>query len=687
MRRGARQALAALLLSFSLGAQSAPTEVDWPLYGRDAGEQRYSPLDQITPATVSRLGLAWYYQLDTDRGQEATPIMVDGVIYTSTAWSKVVAFDARSGKLLWEFDPKVPVATLPRTCCDAVNRGAAVAGGRVFVCTLDGRLIALDAKTGHALWSTLTVEPGKTYSSTGAVRVVKDKVLIGNSGAEFGVRGYVSAYDAATGKLAWRFYVTPNPDGKPDGAASDKVLHDKAAPTWFGDGWKQSGGGGSVWDSMSYDPQADLLYFGTDNGVPYDRARRSDGKGDNLFIASIVAVRPETGEYVWHYQVNPGDEWDYSATQHLMLADLTIDGKPRKVLMQAPKDGFFYVLDRLTGKLISAKPFVDVNWTTGIDLATGRPEEEPGIRWRDKPWTMTPGGLGAHVWHPMAFDPKLGLVYIPAQSISNTFARDDRFTFRPGHENTAVDTSKLAFPDDPAVMAAIKAATYGELIAWDPVAQKRRWSVKHSYFFNGGVLATAGGLVFQGTAEGDLVSYDSASGQKLWSYPAVNGIMAPPITYAIDGKQYVAVMVGYGAFAAMIGTIVPDRPRLPGRLMVFALDGKAAATAYDIPPLPLPELAGVTSSGDPVAGLAAYNDTCLVCHGFSATGRFTADLRRSQILHSPETWRDVVLGGALADRGMVSFAKYVSPEQAENIRAYVLREARKLVPPAAPPKP
>jgi glucose dehydrogenase len=303
---------------------------------------------------------------------------------------------------------------------------------------------------------------------------------------------------------------------------------------------------------------------------------------------------------------------------------------------------------------------------------------------------MTPGGLGAHAWHPMAFDPKLGLVYIPAQSVSNVFARDPRFVYRPGHENTSVDTSKLAFPDDPAAMAAIKAATYGELIAWDPLAQQPRWTVKHPYFFNGGILATAGGLVFQGTAEGDLVAYDAADGRKLWSYPAVNGIIAPPISYALDGRQYVAVMVGYGAFAGMIGTIVPDRPRLAGRLMVFALDGKAVATAYDIPPVPVPHLAGITSTGDIVAGLAAYNDTCLVCHGFSATGRFTADLRRSSILQSADAWRDVVLGGALTDRGMVSFANYVSPDEAENIRAYVLHEARKIAPAdpgTIPPKP
>jgi quinohemoprotein ethanol dehydrogenase len=672
-------ATAALLLAgVQVSARDEGSKGDWPVYGQNAWSQRYAELDQINAGNVQRLGLAWYHELDTDRGQQATPIMVDGKIYVSTAWSKVFAFDARTGKQLWGYDPEVPPETLPKVCCDAVNRGVSVANGRVFVSTLDGRLIALDQQTGKPLWSTVTVDQSKPYTSTGATHVVNNLVLIGNSGAEYGIRGYISAYHAETGKLAWRFYTVPNPEGKPDGQASDKPLHDLAEPTWFGDGWRKMGGGGTVWDSMAYDPATDTLYFGVGNGGPYDRKIRSDDKGDNLFISSIVAVKASTGEYRWHYQTTPGDSWDYTATQHIMLMDRVIDGKPRKLLVQAPKNGFFYVLDRVTGKLLSAEPYTKVTWATGVDMKTGRPTEAPGARYTaTSDFLQYPSGLGAHSWQPMAYSQKSGLVYIPAQMMPMSFKRDAAFKYRPGHMNTGLDTRELAFPEDPKALAAIKDAIYGELIAWDPIAQKARWSVKRGYFLNGGVLATSGGLVFQGVADGKLLAYDAASGKELWSYTTTNGIVAPPISYMLDGKQYVAVMVGYGGAAAMYGTIVPDLPRLPGRLMVFALDGNAKAPAYEIASRIPIDLNGISSKGDPVRGLALYNDTCLNCHGFGADGRYTADLRRSDIIKDPEAFKSVVLDGALAQIGMIGFKKFLSPADAEDIRAYLIKQGLK----------
>lgn len=668
----------ALLVAGCQGQSRTNGDADWPFHGQNPWGQGYAASDQINASNVKRLGLEWYYQFDTDRGQESTPIMVGGVLYVSTAWSKAYAFDARTGKQLWGFDPHVPPETLPRGCCDAVNRGVSVANGRVFLGTYDGRLIALDAKTGKQLWSTVTVDQSKPYTISGATHVAKNLVFIGNGGAEYGVRGYVSAYNQATGKLVWRFYTVPNPEGKADNQPSDKPLRQLAEPTWFGDVWRKIGGGGTVWDAMAYDPETDLLYFGVGNGTPHDHKMRSQGKGDNLFLASIVAVRASSGEYVWHYQTAPGESWDYTATAPLMLMDRVIDGKPRKLIVQAPKNGFFYVLDRLTGQLISAKPFVGVTWATGIDMKTGRPIEAAGARFEKKGIMLIPGGFGAHNWHPMAFSPKTGLVYIPAQTIGQFFESDRNFKYRPNHLNTAMEGRALEFPDDDAALAAIKAATFGELIAWDPIAQRPRWKVRHPYFVNGGTLATGGGLVFQGNAEGQLVAYDALSGKKLWTYETVNGIVAPPISYELDGKQYIAVMVGSGGFAPMIGTITPYRPRLPGRLMVFTLDGKAKAAPLDIPTPVKVSLAGVTSQGDARAGLAKYNYACMVCHGFSATSPFTKDLRRSDMIKTQEAFRTVVSDGALKDLGMVSFADIYGSKDVEDIRAYLIQEARKL---------
>ena len=651
---------------------------DWLSVGRTYDEQRFSPLTKVDTKSIGQLGLAWYHEFDTDRGQEATPVIVDGVMYTTTAWSKVFAFDAKTGAEKWSYDPKVDGSKGYDACCDVVNRGVAVWKGKVYFGTLDGRLIALDAATGKPAWSTQTTDNSQPYTITGAPRIIKDKVMIGNGGAEYGVRGYLSAYDAATGKMVWRFYTTPNKDGKPDGAASDKVMAEKGNATWFGNGWKETGGGGTVWDSMAYDPELDILYAGVGNGSPWNRIMRSDDKGDNIFLSSILALKPDTGEYVWHYQTTPGESWDYTATQHIILADLTVDGAPRKVLMQAPKNGFFYVLDRATGALISAKNFVPVTWATGVDPKTGRPIENPAARYQKTPALQFPGPLGAHNWHPMSFNPKEGLVYIPAQLDPFAYTNLPGYKHKQGGWNLGLDFLANAFPDDKAQLKGLKAMFRGQLIAWDPVAQKARWTVEHPYFWNAGILSTAGGLVFQGNGEGQLVAYNAADGTKLWSYKTENGIVAAPSTYEIDGEQYVAVMVGYGGGApTSASAVLRDRPRLPGRLMVFKLGGKVQAKPYDIPQVASLDLKGVTSTGDTKAGFAVYHNNCQVCHGPSVSGSFLPDLKKSQMLLTADNWKSVVLDGAKKANGMASFARFMSPKDAEDVRAYVLSEARK----------
>ncbi|HZD52745.1 MAG TPA: PQQ-dependent dehydrogenase, methanol/ethanol family, partial [Woeseiaceae bacterium] len=382
---------------------------NWLSHGRTYREQRFSPLTQIDADNAARLGLAWYYDLDTNRGQEATPIVVDGIMFVSTAWSKVKALNAATGELLWAYDPEVAGEKAVETCCDVVNRGVAVWKGRVYVGTLDGRLIALDAATGKPVWSAQTTDPALPYSITGAPRVFEDKVVIGNGGAEFGVRGYVSAFDAATGERAWRFYTVPGDPSKP----FESKAMERAAETWTGEWWKL-GGGGTVWDSIVFDPALGLVYIGIGNGSPWNQSIRSPDGGDNLFLASIVALDVDTGEYVWHYQTTPGESWDYTATQPMILADLEIDGRERKVIMQAPKNGFFYVLDRETGELISAQPFATVTWASAIDPETGRPVENGQARYSGPaPALVAPGPGGAHSWQPMAYYPQTGLVYIP----------------------------------------------------------------------------------------------------------------------------------------------------------------------------------------------------------------------------------------------------------------------------------
>jgi quinohemoprotein ethanol dehydrogenase len=656
---------------------------EWVTHGRTYSEQRFSPLDKINASNVGELGLAWSFDLPENRGIEATPLVADGVMYTTSAWSVVRAFDARNGKLLWEHDPKVPRATGVKACCDSVNRGVALWGDKVYYGTLDGRLEALDAKTGKVVWSKVTVDQSKPYTITGAPRVVKGKVLIGNGGAELGVRGYLSAYDAETGEMAWRFYTVPG-EKETDGVASDKAMKDVARKTWNGEFWK-IGGGGTVWDSMAYDPELDLLYIGVGNGSPWNRDIRSPGGGDNLFLSSIVALKPETGEYVWHYQTTPGESWDYTATQHIVLADLTIEGQPRKVLMQAPKNGFFYVLDRANGKLISAEKYVaGVNWATHIDKATGRPVEAPGARYEKAIHLSNPGPLGAHNWHPMAFSPKTGLVYIPANEIPFPYMQPGgdvtSFKYRSKGWNVGIDFLVAGLPDDEAQLKAIRASLKGRLVAWDPVTQKEKWSVEYDGPWNGGLMATAGGLVFQGSATGEFAAFDAGTGKKLWGFDAQTGVIAPSMTYEIDGEQYIALMAGYGGgFAVSAGAGVDPRSEGPRRLLVFKLGGKQQLPARPVSTREFPELPTTPGTPQQIAqGTAAYAANCGVCHGASGVSNFSIpDLRYSPATTDKAVFKSIVIDGDRQEQGMVSFKELVSEEEAESIRQYLLDLARR----------
>jgi len=653
---------------------------NWMTYGRTYDEQRFSPLDQIDDSNVADLGLQWYFDLDTDRGQETTPIVVDGVMYVSTAWSKVKALDARTGTLLWDYNPEVPGAKAVEVCCDVVNRGVAVWKGRVYVGTLDGRLIALNAADGTVAWDVQTTDPDKPYSITGAPRVMNDKVVIGNGGAEYGVRGYVTAYDAATGEQVWRFYTVPgNPE---DGFESDAMA--RAATTWTGEWWRY-GGGGTAWDSLVFDPELNLLYIGTGNGSPWNQDIRSPDGGDNLYLSSIVAVNADTGEYAWHYQTTPAESWDYTATQPLMLADLRIAGSLRKVIMQAPKNGFFYVLDRETGGFISAEAFATVTWATGIDQETGRPMEADGARYSGPaPAIVVPGPGGAHSWQPMSFNPRTGLVYIPSQDAGFPYFEDQNYEPTRLGFNTGVDFNAGSMPQVPEVKAGIFESVRGFLLAWDPVAQSAAWRVEHAGPSNGGTLSTAGNLVFQGTAAGDVKAYRADSGEELWSYYVQTGVIAPPVTFAIDGEQYVAIAAGWGGIWGLApGELGLKSGRLgnKSRILAFRLGGDAVLPPSSAPaPLTFDPPEATADDATVAAGKALYHRHCVQCHGDAAVGGgLLPDLRASPMLNAAESWQAIVLNGSLEARGMVSFAGELDNASSEAIRAYLVARAHESI--------
>ena len=673
----------ALLLS----SNDSPA-ADWPLHGRTFGEERFSPLDQIDDGNVAALGLAWSYDTGTDRGLEATPIVVDGLMYTTGSWSLVMALDAATGRELWRFDPGVDPIYRDIACCDTVNRGVAVHDDVVYLGALDGRLIALDRHTGEPVWQVQTFDRELPYSITGAPRVVKGRVIIGNGGAEYGVRGYVSAYDAGTGALTWRFYTVPGQYTAPGTPAlpADENAMALAAKTWGPDTLWEAGGGGTAWDSFAYDTELDLLYVGVGNGSPWNQQHRDPSGGDNLFLASIVALDPDDGRYVWHYQTTPGETWDFTATQHMILADLEFPaaggdtvaigggaagggsepadpetGRVRKVLMQAPKNGFFYVLDRATGELISANNYVTTTWAESIDLQSGRPVEAPGARYRDGVAYVRPAPFGAHNWQPMSYNPMTGLVYIPAQdnALAWQHAPGWRFTGR-GIQAGARTTLALpghAFPDE------------GHLIAWDPIAQRPVWQVDYDNYWNGGTLTTGGNLVFQGTATGDFVAYRASDGERLWSSWARTGILAGPVSYAVGGTQYVAVMAGWGgAFAR--GT------RNEGKIFAFALGAEAVGNeAAGQPERAAP--GPIEQAAEPdvlVRGNYLFDTWCSRCHGGGTT---LPDLRYSD----PEVYEQypaIVLRGARAARGMPPFAADLDLDDVRAITAWIIAQRNAL---------
>lgn len=651
---------------------------NWMSHGRTYDEQRFSPLKQINDSNVSDLGLAWEFKLDVDRGTEATPIVVDGVMYTTGAFSMVYALDARNGELLWKYDPEVARDWAGRGCCGPVNRGVAVWDGKVYVGVFDGRLEALDAGTGEKLWSVNTIDTSKNYTITGAPRIVDGKVIIGNGGAELGVRGYISAYDAQNGEQLWRFYTVPgDPDLPPENDAMEMAMK-----TWFGGKWHEQGGGGTVWDAMAYDPDLNLLYIGVGNGSPWNIKYRSAGKGDNLFLSSIVALNPDNGQYVWHYQTTPGDQWDYTATQHLILAELEIKGAKRKVIMQAPKNGFFYVLDRETGELLSAKDYVPMNWATHVDMETGRPVTTAIADYNQKPEgeILTPSPFGGHNWHPMSFNPETGLVYIPAQ-ISALLYQDLGSSPQMAINGWNVGLAPFKFPEDEPTVQYVGENMKGMLLAWDPISQKVRWEVPYSAPWSGGTLSTAGNLVFQGTSDRRATAYAADSGKLLWEFPSNTGIVAGPVSYSVDGEQYVTFMAGWGGTFAL-AFAEPFEHQLKvnaeSRVLTFKLGGDLKLPAPVNNPVEVPEPPALTANDEQIQiGRDLYHGYCVGCHGATVVGNgLTPDLRYM----SAETHAQFngIVAGARRVKGMPSFAHLLPVEYMELLHQYIIYRSKAL---------
>jgi len=676
--RGVLVAIAAVWV-FTMAGCARHTDVDdaalraadsdsanWLTYGRTYSEQRFSPLKQIDEQSVSRLGLAWSVDFPTIRAYEATPLVLDGVMYTTGPWSVVYALDARTGAQLWTYDPQVAKDHAKFVCCDVVNRGVALYKGRVYLGALDGRLIALDAKTGAVAWQEQTTPKDGPYAITGAPRIAKGLVVIGNAGSEYAVRGYLSAYDAETGKLAWKTYTVP---GDPSQPGESEALR-KAASTWSGDWWK-AGGGGSPWDSIVYDPDLNLVYAGTGNGTPwYDQIR---GKGDNLYVASIIALRADTGEQVWHYQTTPGDNWDYDATQPLLLATLTIDGQPRRVVMQANKNGFFYVLDREKGTLLSASPYTDINWATGID-SNGRPIENAAVRALKDATIVRPSTEGGHNWQPISFNPTTGLVYLNVMDSTSIHVVQHNVKIDLHDQITGVDRGYRG----PVRDQWLKTESTGRLIAWDPVARHEVWRADQPFARSGGTLTTAGNQVFHGRADGKLVAYRATDGKSLWEFDTGVGISAAPMTYSVNGTQYVAVMAGWGGPTTLSNRPIGKGKIGPGRLVVFSIGGSATLKAVEqtTQPVPTPTFKLAVSKREIDDGSNLFATFCARCHGGDVVSSgLVPDLRYSNAsMH--QMFQQVVLGGALRQFGMPSFSDDLTPAQVRSIEGYVLNRAQ-----------
>lgn len=651
---------------------------NWAAFGRTFGEQHFSPLNEINSGSIQRLGLAW--SLDLGPGNPiSSPLAVDGVLYMATGYSIVRAIDPVSGDLLWQYDPKAPEAAGKTLRMGWGIRGIAYWNGKIYTGTHDGRLIALDAKTGELVWSVMTLdEPvrDKLFIS-GPPRVFDGKVIIGNGGADqSNVRGFVTTYDAETGEMLWRFYTVP---GNPaDGFESDAMA--MAAKTWAGEWW-QLGGGGTVWNAMTYDEGQDLILLGVGNGGPWNHRIRSAGEGDNLFLASIVALDAASGDYRWHYQVNPAESWDYNASMDMQLADLEIAGEQRKVVMTAPKNGFFYVIDRTNGKLISAEPFAKVTWASHIDLETGRPVEHPDARYPDgKTFVLWPSPVGAHSWLPMAYHPDTRLVYIPAIEMATSYndvgIDIDNWERVPGNAVDGGTNPNFVVKDAGPLNGT------SSLLAWDPVSQKEVWRVQTPGPWNGGVMATAGNLVFQGRIDRQFNAYEAASGDLLWSFDAGAAVLAPPITYEAGGKQYITVLTGMGVSPAAFGALLPetiDFRNEAKRVLTFALDAKVS--------LPQLQPTTIVPPADPdfvfdetvaTRGMVIFARRCGTCHGVDAVGAGHApDLRVSAMVRDASSFAAVVRGGILVSRGMPGFEE-LEGDELDHLRHYLRGEANKL---------
>ena len=694
MTKGIRLAgvAAVFALAFGLIAQGvaqaprAPAAVDqqrlenadrdpgqWMSHGRDWTEQRYSPLTQINDTNANRLGLAWYADLNTYRGVVATPLVIDGVLYNVSAWSIVTAYDAATGKPLWTYDPKVPVEFARIACCGTVSRGLAAWKGRIYLGSLDGRLIAIDAKSGQPVWSTDTKDKGQPLSITGAPRIADGQVVIGNAGGDFGARGYVSAYDADTGKQTWKFYIVPGDPRTPDGAASDSAMP-LALKTWNGQWWKY-GGGGNAWDGLAYDPKLHLVYFATGNGSPHPSKFR--GGGDNLFLCSIVAVDAKTGHYRWHYQEIPAEEWDYDCTAPMILADLKIDGRQRQVLMHTPKNGFFYVMDRTSGKLISAKSTIPNLWASGVDIKTGRPMILPSAYPQVKPSLITPGYGGGHNWNPMSFSPKTGLAYFPTMEgyAVQSVAEDQDFKFELGR--TTLNAGSKNEPDLRRQLAAEgQRREKGYMLAWDPVRQKEAFRIAYPHAGSGGTMVTAGNLLVQGTIGKTFAVYRADNGAKLFEMPIGSVPVSGAVTYMAGGRQYIAINAGWNS-AIVAGLDEGGVPFsfAPARLLVFALDAKGV-TLPPAPPdtsIPSPPNTPVTNE-QRAAGAEVFARNCQTCHGANAVGG-QKDLRHMTKDAHAEFF-DIVLAGKRAALGMPNFKDVLTREQAEAVHNYLIARAQ-----------
>ncbi|WP_054529257.1 PQQ-dependent dehydrogenase, methanol/ethanol family [Erythrobacter sp. SG61-1L] len=654
----------------------APANVgDWMSYSRTWDEQRFSPLKQINDGNVQRLGLAWYDDLETYRGVQASPLVVDGVLYNESIYNVVTAYDGKTGRKLWTYDPKVGPEWARLACCGPSARGIAAWNGKIYIAALDGRLIAIDAKDGHQIWSSQTFPEGQEYSITGAPRVYDGKVVIGNGGADYGSRGFVTAWDAETGKKLWKFYIVPTDPAKgPDGEASDSAMK-IAQPTWFGKFW-EAGAGGNAWDAFAYDPELDTVYIGTGNGAPHMWHFRSEGKGDNLFLCSMVAVSATTGEYKWHYQMVPEEDWDFTCTQPIVLADMKIKGKQRKVAMQAPKNGFFYVIDRETGELISGKSYVSVNtWASHIDMKTGRPVLQPGAHNTTTPHLMSPSWMAGHTWHPMSYSPLTGLMYFSAQEQGSVYARaeDGAYRYIKGRSN-----SGQAYGNEQELRAKLQAEAVanekGYLLAWDPKTQTEKWRVDYGMPGSGGVLSTAGNLLVQGTINKTLAIYRADNGKKLWEMNIDQAPVAGPITYMIDGEQYIAINAGWGG--SPVYNINKDGPfrTATAKLLVFKLDAKGVTLPPMPPPSQIPAPPRLTATEAQVTrGRELYSQTCVRCHGEDAIGG-VKDLRWMD-KEAHDLFNDIVLKGIYREKGMASFADVLNEEDVQAIHSYLIARA------------